>query len=404
MRVLLLSTYFWPEETGPAPYVTEPARFLAQRGHEVQVWTGFAHYPAWRPMQRRRLAARDELDGLDVRRRWHYIPRTQNALKRAAYEGSLLLGSVTALAAARRPDVVMAITPTLSSAVAGAAAATRFRVPFGLVVHDLMGRAAAQSGIAGGRSVARAAGRIELAAARRADRVGVIADGFRTYLLEAGIPRERVVRLRTWTLGSSGSVPRETIRARLGWDPDDFIVLHGGNMGQKQGLDNVIDTAAVLLGDRGIRIVLAGDGNDRANLERRARAHRVGNVQFLPSQPWGHYEAMLEAADVLLVNQRATVGDMSLPSKLTSYFAAGRPIVAAVASESETAREVQRSQAGIVVAPEDPPALARAVLRLRDEAELRSSLGAAGRRYAQEWLGASTALPEYEAFLRALCG
>ena len=150
--------------------------------------------------------------------------------------------------------------------------------------------------------------------------------------------------------------------------------------------------------------MLAGDGNDRANLERRARARRLRNVQFLPSQPWGDYEAMLEAADVLLVNQRATVGDMSLPSKLTSYLAAGRPIIAAVASESETAREVLRSGGGVVVAPEDPRRLAEALHRLRDDTELRSSLGAAGRRYAEEWLGSSSVLPEYEAFITGLCG
>jgi glycosyltransferase involved in cell wall biosynthesis len=404
MRVLLVSTYFWPEETGPAPYVTEPARFLAARGHDIQVWTGFAHYPAWHPMQRRHLRAHEEIDGIDVHRLWHYVPRTQSALKRAAYEGSLLLGGLTALAAARRPDAVIGVTPTLSGAVAGAAAAARFGAPFGLVVHDLMGRAAAQSGVAGGRAVARAAGWIELAAARRADRVGVIAEGFRTYLVEAGIPPERVVRLRTWTLGSPVSAAREAIRARLGWDAHEFVVVHGGNMGHKQGLGNVIDAAALLENDPRIRIVLAGDGNDRANLEDHARFLGLRNVQFLPSQPWGDYEAMLEAADVLLVNQRATVGDMSLPSKLTSYFAVGRPIVAAVAGESETAREIRRSGGGVIAAPGDPSALARALLRLRGDAGLRASLGATGRRYAQEWLGASTALPEYEDFLRALCG
>ncbi|MEA2450935.1 MAG: colanic acid biosynthesis glycosyl transferase WcaI [Thermoleophilaceae bacterium] len=402
MRVLVFSTYFWPEETGPAPYVTEPARYLAGRGHEVEVWTGFAHYPAWSPMQGRALARRERLDGMVVHRRLHYVPRAQSALSRALYEGSLSAGALTALVQARRPDVVLGVTPTLSGALVGAAAARRFGVPFALIVHDLMGKAAEQSGVAGGGRVAAAVRPLELLAARRAQRIGIIAEGFRGYFTDAGIPDERIVRLRTWTLGGAPPEANGSARARLGWD-DDFIVLHGGNMGHKQGLTNLIETAAELRGSAGIRIVLAGDGNDRANLERRAADLRLENLQFLGPQPWGEYEAMLAAADVLVVNQRATVGDMSLPSKLTSYFAAGRPTLAAVAPESETAAEVERSGGGVVVPAENPAALATAVRALRDDPDRRVSLGESARRYAAERLAAAAVLPEYERFLSDLC-
>jgi glycosyltransferase involved in cell wall biosynthesis len=399
VRVLVISTYFWPEETGPAPYVTEPARYLVRQGHEVEVWTGYAHYPAWAPMQQRRLAAREVVDGMVVHRRLHYVPRWQSAVRRALYETSLTAGGLTALAQARRPDVVLGVTPTLSGAVAGAAAAARFGAPFALLVHDLMGRAAEQSGVAGGGRVAAAVRPVELGAARRAARIGIIAEGFRGYFTEAGIPDERIVRLRTWTLGCGEDQPRGSARARLHWGHDEFVVLHGGNMGHKQGLGNLIEGAAALRKEPRLRIVLAGDGNDRANLERHARRLGLDNLQFLGPQPWGEYEAMLQAADLLVVNQRASVGDMSLPSKLTSYFAAGRPTVAAVAADSETAREVERSGGGVVVAPEDPQAFADVVRSLRDDANRRTELGLSARRYATERLAAAAVLPEYEAFV-----
>jgi glycosyltransferase involved in cell wall biosynthesis len=402
VRIAVFSTYFWPEETGPAPYVTEPVRYLVRQGHSVEVWTGFPHYPAWRARTRRAPARREEVDGMVIHRRLHYIPRTQSAARRAAYEGSLTLGALTGLAVGTRPDVVLGVTPTLSGAIAGAAAGARFSVPYALLVHDLMGRAAEQSGVAGGGRVATLVRPAELAAARRADRIGIIADGFRSYFTGAGIPDERIVRLKTWTLGRDPTETRDAVRARLGWGADEFVVLHGGNMGHKQGLGNVIDAAAALSGDAGLRVVLAGDGNDRPALERHAAALRLGNLQFVEPQPWGAYEAMLEAADVLIVNQRASVGDMSLPSKLTSYFAAGRAAVAAVAGGSETAREVERSRGGVVVEPDDPRALAAAIQSLREDPARRAALGENAREYAARHLGAAAVLPEYESFLAAL--
>jgi glycosyltransferase involved in cell wall biosynthesis len=286
--------------------------------------------------------------------------------------------------------------------VAGAAAAARFGAPYALLVHDLMGRAAEQSGVAGGGRVAAAVRPIELGAARRAQAIGIIADGFRGYFTEAGIPDERITRLRTWTLGSDARRERTEARERLGWPADDFVVLHGGNMGHKQGLENLLEGAAALRGERAVRVVLAGDGNDRANLERRAAELDLTNLEFLGPQPWGEYEAMLEAADVLVVNQRASVGDMSLPSKLTSYFAAGRPTIAAVAADSETAQEVERSGGGILVTPEDPSAFAAAVRALREDPDRQAALGRSAKRYAAERLDADAVLPEYEAFLAAV--
>jgi colanic acid biosynthesis glycosyl transferase WcaI len=86
---------------------------------------------------------------------------------------------------------------------------------------------------------------------------------------------------------------------------------------------------------------------------------------------------MLEAADVLVVNQQGTVGDMAFPSKLTSYFAAGRPIIAATALHSETAHEIHAATARVVVPPDDPLALAAAIRDLKRGRERSAELGKA---------------------------
>jgi glycosyltransferase involved in cell wall biosynthesis len=111
---------------------------------------------------------------------------------------------------------------------------------------------------------------------------------------------------------------------------------------------------------------------------------------------------MLRAADVLLLNQRASVSDMSLPSKLASYFSSGRPVVAAVAPGSEAAAVVERAGAGVVISPGDPRALASALHTLRTRPETARALGRRGQAYAERHLTVEGALAGYNAFLEAL--
>jgi colanic acid biosynthesis glycosyl transferase WcaI len=397
----MTTSYYWPEAAGSGPLLTNVAEYLSEAGHDVMVVTGFAHYPDWRSSAARRLFATEERAGVTVRRRWHYVPRSQSAGHRAFYELSLFALGLTALPRRWRPDVVLGTCPSLAGGAHAAAASRIYGVPYGLVFQDLMGLAAEQSGVAGGKRVARVVRKVELALARRAGRVGIIAEGFRRYLEAGGVAPDKIERLRNCARRVE---PVETIvetRGRLGWRQDEFVALHGGNMGHKQGLDNLLRTAAHLRG-AGVRIVLAGDGNDRNRLERRARELALTNLDFIELQPPGRWEAVMQAADVLLVNQRASVTDMSLPSKLTSYFGAGRAVVAAASADSETAEEIGAAEAGIVVPPEDPRAFREAILSLRNDAGLAEKLGRHGQMFAENVLSPATVLAEYESFVDAL--
>jgi colanic acid biosynthesis glycosyl transferase WcaI len=162
-------------------------------------------------------------------------------------------------------------------------------------------------------------------------------------------------------------------------------------MGLKQGLEQVVEAARVADGAAtDLLFVLMGDGSQRSGLM--SQAAGVRTIQFLPFQPERDLPDVLGAADVLLVSERATVVDMSLPSKLTSYFVAGRPIVAAVPDHGATAAEVRRSGAGVVVPVGDPRGLNEAVAHLRADAARTDALGDAGRRYALETLGEAAAM------------
>jgi glycosyltransferase involved in cell wall biosynthesis len=400
LTILITTNYYWPEDSGSAPYLTGLAEHLAETGNRVIVATTFPHYPEWQSGANGRVGATVVERGVQIRRRWNYVPHSQSALQRAGYEVSLFALGLTALPWRVRPDLVMGTSPSLAGSVLAATAARRHRVPYGLVFQDLMGLAAAQSGVAGGARVAGGVRAAELRLAKGAARVGVIAEGFRRYFVEGGVAPDRIDRLRNWTRRAEPSASRSEMRRRFGWEDDDFVCVHGGNMGQKQGLDNLLETAALL--PRDIRIAFVGDGNDRPRLEEIARERALANVDFVEMQGPGNWEATMDAADALLVNQRASVMDMSLPSKLTSYFASGKPVLAAVSADSETAYEIQSAGAGLVVPPAEPAAFRDALVSLRNDRVGTEALGAGGRNYAEQKLARQAALAEYDTFVERI--
>ncbi|MEO7987787.1 MAG: glycosyltransferase, partial [Gemmatimonadales bacterium] len=201
-------------------------------------------------------------------------------------------------------------------------------------------------------------------------------------------------------LARADLTPTET-RARFGWLDERQVVVHAGNMGLKQGLAQVID-AAQLAARRGepVRFVLVGGGSQAATLK--AAAAGSPNLEVLPLQADGTYASLLAAADVLLLSERRTQLEMSLPSKLTSYLSAGRPIVAAVAPGGATAQEVERSGAGIVAPAGDSEQLLAALRRVREGAGLAERLSQAGPSYAAAHLGRTPSLMRASAFVSAI--
>jgi glycosyltransferase involved in cell wall biosynthesis len=153
-------------------------------------------------------------------------------------------------------------------------------------------------------------------------------------------------------------------------------------MGLKQGLEQVVVAArAAVLSAPQVRFILLGEGSQRAALE--SASKDLPSVQFLPTQSADDYAQALMAADVLLLSERGTSVDMSLPSKLTAYCAAGRPIVAAVREGGATWTEVERIGAGLLVPAGDPTALLAALARLAGDPKMAAELGARGLDHAQ---------------------
>ena len=357
--VLIVGINYAPEPAGNAPYTTSLAEHLARTGWEVSALVGVPHYPAWR----REDAPSDEThNGVHIMRRRHYVPSTPDVGRRGLMEFTWAVsGAATAL---RLPkvDVVLGVVPSLSGAAVALAASRRMRVPLVLWIQDLMGQAARQSGVSGGDRVAGLVGATELGLLRAADRIIVVGEGFESYLEDCGLPEDRITLARNWSLLPEAASSAEETRRRFGLAADASVVLHSGNMGSKQGLDVFVSAAGHL---PAVTFVLQGDGSQRAALEEQAAG--LDNVVFLPSLPSQDLADLLHAADVLVLTQRSSVLDMSVPSKLTSYLASGRPIVAGIHPDSEAARVLADASAGTLAPPDDVDGLADAIASTLNE-------------------------------------
>lgn len=403
MRITIVGLNYEPEFTGIAPYTTGLARGLVNRGHQVHVLTGLPHYPEWRVSADYAKQGKawyvEKQGGVDVVRFRHYVPRNPRTVGRLRMEASF--GKAQASADWYRPDVVVAVSPALIPAAGVVARARATGVPVGVIVQDIYSRGVVETGAMSPKAGA-ILQRFETQMLNSATGSVVIHDRFADTLQSMGAVRDRITVIPNWThVDVAVTESRVATRRRLGWSEHEIVALHAGNMGAKQDLSNVI-SAARLADRRGlpVRFVLVGDGNQRSRLE--VEASRVDRVELHDSLPSDAYVNALAAADVLLVNERPGLTEMAVPSKLTSYFGSGRPIVAATDHGSATANELLKSGGGHVVPAGSPAQLLDAVWNLYWDPERSNVLGEAGRSYAHSALSRDAAIGRYEAWCSQL--
>jgi len=387
MRIVTLGINYWPEETGIAVFSTGRCEYLAARGHDVTMCTGFPYYPRWRVAEpyRGRLVTREERHGVQILRSYLYVPRRVTTLRRILHEASFIVSSCLRSLGSGRPDVLMTVSPPLGLALPTVLLSRLRDIPYVFRVEDLQPDAAVDLGMLPSGSSVKWLYALEHLAYRRAALVSTLTPAMRRKIIAKGVPADRVALSPNWAEAELFELPLAgggtAFRQRFGL-ANRFLVVHVGNMGVKQGLDVVLAAAERSREYPEVVYLLVGDGAVRPALEARAARAGLDNLRILPLQPVPIFRELLAAADLALVTQQRTVADIVFPSKLLTLLAAGKPVVASLNASSEVARVVAEAGAGVVAAAEDPEALAAAVQILRGDAQRRQRLGANGRAYA----------------------
>lgn len=396
MRILIHGMNHAPEFTGVGRYTGEIAAHLAAQGHEVCVVTAPPHYPGWRVEAGHSAGrwSRETLGGATVYRCPLYLAREMRGVKRAFAALSFALSSAPVViwqALRRRPDVVLALEPTLLGAPFAILAGRMVGARLVLQVQDLETDAAFAMGHLKGRVLADMGAGFERVVRRGFDRVVTISNRMAEKIADKGVVTDRITVIRNWVdvekirpLGRPSAY-----RAELGLTEGTFVALYAGALGAKQGVSLLIEAARGLRERTDIIFVVAGDGPMRGALE--AAAVDLPNLRLLPFQPEARFSEFLGLADVHLMPQEKGAADLMLPSKLGGMLASGRPIL--VTADPGTELSEFLGDAGVCSSPGDVEAMTAALLTL---AERPFSDGEARRLELARTLGRTEGLKAFE--------
>jgi colanic acid biosynthesis glycosyl transferase WcaI len=367
MRLLVVTQYFWPENFR----INDVVEGLASRGHEVTVYTALPNYPAGKFFEGYGFSGPfRQKHGNAAVRRVPLMPRGRGGRVRLAlnYLSHALVATLLAPFQARgKFDAILVYEPSpMTIGIPARALRALKGAPLLFWVQDLWPESLAATGAVRSRIVLALVDRLIKWIYRGCDRVLVQSEAFIPSVEAHGVPREKIRYLPNSAEAFYRKMPR---------DPQPgFSVMYAGNIGAAQDFPTILAAAERV---PHVRWIILGDGRMREWVESEVKRRGLDNVRLLGQRPSEEMPRYFAQADVLLATlRREPIFAYTIPSKIQSYLACGRPIIAAL--EGEGGRIVRDAGAGWAVPPEDPDALADAVRAASTLA--RTELDAMGNR------------------------
>ncbi len=408
MRILFLTMYYQPDSAATGILMAELAEELAQRGHDVRVITSMPHYSTnsiW-PEYRGKWFRRERQGAILVHRVWSYVPVHKDRLlpRFFSYLSFTLLSALSGLLMPR-PDVIVTPSPSppLTNGISAYLLGKLRGVPFVANIQDIYPDVAIRMGVMKHPAAIAGYKRLEQFVYKHARAISVISEGFRGNLTAKGVPADKISVIPNF-IDAAFVLPhprRNSWSAAQGWD-DKFVVLFAGNVGMSQGLDTVLEAASLLQGTPDLLFAIVGNGASKPALTAQAQKMGLANVRFLPYQDYEHVPAMYSSADIGLIPLRRGFSSDSVPSKLFTIMGVARPVIASVDAGSETADVIHAAKCGLCLEPEDPSALADAILSIYRDKAKANEMGRRGRQYVEAHYTRTSVAREYEAIFTRL--
>lgn len=247
--------------------------------------------------------------------------------------------------------------------------------------------------------------RTEFGTMRGAAGLVTISPDFLPILAARGVRHPRSAVVENWAPhGEIVPRPKDNPWSRAHGLADKFVFLCSGTVGMKHNPAHLANLARAFRDDGRVRIVVVSQGLGRNWLEGVKAAEGLDNLVLLDFQPFETLSDVLASADVSVLLLEAYAGALSVPSKVYSYFCAGRAVVAAVPAANLARRLIERERAGVCVDPSDEAGFVAAAHRLRHEPELRAGMAANQLAHAAHAFDIRRIGPRFESLLEEACG
>lgn len=385
MKILVISQYFWPENFK----INDLCLGLKEKGHEVTVLTGTPNYPKGSFFDGFSFWKNNDTDwnGIKVYRS-KLIPRGNNpVLLMLNYLSFPFFSSIKSLFIKEKFDKVLVYEPSPVTVGLTAVFYKLFKkVPYHFWVQDLWPESLSAAGGINNKFVLSVFDKITRLIYNRSEKVLVQSEGFKKYIVNQGIREDKIIFYPNSTENFYKPVPQsENYRKQL---PEGFKVMFAGNLGEAQSLTTLVE-AAKIVNDKGIDVkwIFLGNGRMKESLETFIINKKLENQVFLlgsfPSEDMPHF---FTCADALIVSlKKDRIFSLTIPSKVQSYMACEKPVLASL--DGEGARIVEVSECGYASAAEDVEGLALNVIKLyQTSIEDRNKFGKnAGAYFSREF-------------------
>jgi len=410
-KVLLCGLNYAPELIGAGKYSAEMAEWLSANGVPLRVVTSYPYYPEWklRPGYSRHWYHSEDIQGIKVIRCPIWVPKEPSAVQRIFHLLSFGISSFFGMISQIfwRPDIIVVVAPTLTSVPAAIITSWFTRSKRWIHVQDYEVGAAFELGLMSRLGILRSlATRLERFLISRFDVVSTISEKMVTYAMDAiKVPKEKVVLVPNWAeLERFGEldIDRSQVRMDLGWSEEAIVALYAGNIGEKQGLEIILE-AAKILGDRqDIHFVICGDGLYKNRLKALASKMGLTRIQWMESLPSNDFESMMRCADIHLVTQLPEVADLVLPSKVGNILASGGPMVVTAERGTQLGEMSEHGEFAERVSPNDPKGFSEAIVRLAESSEKRTAMSEAAGIYSKQHFDREVILGQMKETLESL--
>lgn len=406
MRILIVTQYFWPENFR----ITDLASALKDKGHDVVVLTGMPNYPSGKLYEgyswwKKR---REEVEGISVIRVPLFVRRESKSWQLAVNFLSFVISACLFAPWFLRKkhfDVVFSYGPSpVTVAIPAILMAKLKKAPLFFWVQDLWPEAISATGAITSPTIISAVRRTVKNIYRQCDFILVQSKSFIESVIAVGPEREKVRYFPNWAESLYKPVQLEVNAPERQEVPSSgFVVMFAGNLGVAQSLDTIV-AAAEKLKEENVHWVFLGDGRRRGWLEDLVAKKQLDKVHILGSRPIETMPAYFSLADAMLVTLKDDpVMATTIPGKVQSYLACGRPVIGAL--NGAGAEVIGESSAGYSVRSNDIEGLVQAVLKMSCLSDNeRDEMGEAARHYYENNFDRGILVHQLEMWMEESCG